>query len=118
MVAIWLSVGIWLNTACLWMAIFASLDIALMLHFTGTKPGWLRLFGIFSGLIFITVASQWFIASNAFGMALGLWPLEAARQIGPVLAWEFTRLRVDSMALIYLPLSFFLAAFLGLRVPK
>lgn len=118
MVAIWLSVSVWLNTACLWMLIFAVTDMALMLYFTGVKPGWLRFFGIFLGAAIIVTASQWFIASNAFGMALGLWPLEASRQIGPVLVWEFTRLRVDSMALIYLPLSVLLAALLGLRFPK
>lgn len=118
MTAIWLSTSIWLNTACVWISIFAVIDIALMLYFTGVKPGWPRFFGVFLGAAIITTASQWFIAANAFGMALGLWPLEAARQIGPVLAWEFTRLRVDSMALICLPLSFFLAAFLGLRLPK
>ena len=118
MVAIWLSVSVWLDTACLWMAVFAVLDIALMLHFTGMKPGWLRLFGIFSGLIFIAVASQWLIAANAFGLVMGLWPLEAAQQIGPVLVREFTRLRIDPLELIYLPLSVFLAVLLGLRFPK
>lgn len=118
MVAIWLSLSVWLDSACLWMSIFAVLDIALMLHISGVKPGWLRLFGVFSGLILIIATSQWFIAANAFGLVMGLWPLEAAQQIGSVLVWEFTRLRVDSMELIYPPMSAFLALLLGLRFPK
>ncbi|MGH8051869.1 MAG: hypothetical protein ACREPB_14515 [Arenimonas sp.] len=118
MTAIWLSISVWLNTPCFWMSIFAVIDIALMLHFTGVKPGWPRFLGVFLSACIITAASQWFIAANAFGLALGLWPVEAARQIGPVLVWEFTRLRLDSMTLIYLPASFFLAVLMGLRLPK
>jgi hypothetical protein len=118
MVGLWLGVTVWLDSACLWMSIFAVLDIALMLQLTGIKAGWPRFIGISLGAILIVIASQWLIAANAFGLVMGLWPLEAALQIGQVLAWEFTRLRAMQMDLIYLPLSAFLAWFFGLRGSK
>jgi hypothetical protein len=118
MIGIWLSISVWLDSACLWMTVFATLDLSLMLRLTGVSAGWRRFLGILLGTILIFIASQWLIAANAFGLVMGLWPLEAAQQIGPVLAWEFTRLRVMQIDLIYLPLSLFLAWFLGLRRSK
>ena len=118
MVGIWLSVSVWLDSPCLWMTVFATLDIALMLRLTGLSAGWPRFAGVLSGTVLITVASQWLIAANAFGLVMGLWPLEAAQQIGSVLAWEFSRLRVTQMDLIYLPLSIILAWVLGSRGSK
>ncbi len=118
MVGIWLSISVWLDSPCLWMTIFATLDIALMLRLTDVSAGWSRFIGIVTGTMIIVLASQWLIAANAFGVVLGLWPLESAQQIGSVLAWEFTRLRVLQMDLIYLPLSIILAWFLGMRGSK
>ena len=118
MVGIWLSVSVWLDSPCLWMTVLATLDIAFMLRLTGVSAGWPRFWGVLSGTILITVASQWLIAANAFGLVMGLWPLEAAQQIGSVLAQEFSRLRVTQMDLMYLPLSIILAWFLGLRRSK
>ena len=115
MVGFWLSISLWLDSPCLWMTIFATLDIALMLRFTGVSAGWPRFIGIVTGTIVIVIASQWLIAANAFGLVLGLWPLESVQQVGSILAWEFSRLRVPQMDLMYLPLSLILAWFLGLR---
>jgi hypothetical protein len=100
------------------MTVFATLDIALMLRLTGVCAGWLRFIGVLLGTVLIVIASQWLIAANAFGLVMGLWPLEAAQQIGTVLVWEFTRLRVMQIDLIYLPLSMFLAWLFGLRRSK
>ena len=118
MVGFWLSISLWLDSPCLWMTIFATLDIALMLRFTGVSAGWPRFIGIVTGTIVIVIASQWLIAANAFGLVLGLWPLESVQQVGSILAWEFSRLRVPQMDLMYLPLSIILAWFLGLRGSK
>lgn len=118
MAGIWLSISVWLDSPCLWMTVLATLDIALMLRLTGVSAGWPRFWGVLSGTILITVASQWLIAANAFGLVMGLWPLEAAQQIGSVLAWEFSRLRVTQTDFIYLPLSIVLAWYLGLRHSK
>ena len=118
MVGIWLSISVWLDSPCLWMTVLATLDIALMLRLTGITAGWPRFFGVLSGTILITLASQWLIAANAFGLVMGLWPLEAAQQVGSVLAQEFSRLRVTQMDLMYLPLAIILAWFFGLRASK
>jgi hypothetical protein len=118
MIGIWLSISVWLDSACLWMTVIATLDVTLMLRLTGVSAGRPRFLGILLGAILIVTASQWLIAANAFGLVMGLWPLEAAQQIGPILAWEFTRLRVMPIDVIYLPLSLFLAWFLGLRRSK
>ena len=100
------------------MTVLATLDITLMLHLTGIRGGRLRFLGIVAGASIIVLASQWLIAANAFGLVLGLLPLEAAQQIGPVLAWEFTRLRVVPMNLIYLPISIILAWVFGVGGSK
>jgi len=118
MIGIWLSVSVWLDSACLWMTVLATLDLTLMLRLTGVSAGWPRFVGILAGTSIIVIASQWLIAANAFGLVMGLWPVEAAQQIGPVLAWEFTRLRVIPMDLIYLPLSIILVWFFGVRSSK
>ena len=118
MIGIWLSISVWFDSACLWMTVFATLDLTLMLRLTGVSAGWPRFVGILLGTILIVTASQWLIAANAFGLVMGLWPLEAAQQIGPVLAWEFTQLRVMQIDLIYLPLSIILAWFFGFRRSK
>lgn len=118
MVGIWLSISVWLDSPCLWITVLATLDIALMLRLTGVSAGWPRFFGVLSGTILITIASQWLIAANAFGLVMGLWPLEAAQQVGSVLAQEFSRLRITQMDLMYLPLSIILAWFFGMRGSK
>jgi hypothetical protein len=118
MIGIWLSISVWLDSASYWMTMIAVLDIALMLRLTGVSAGWPRFVGVLLGAVIIVLASQWLIAANAFGLVMGLWPVEAAQQIGSVLAWEFTRLRMLRMDLMYLPLSLFLAWFFGLRGSK
>ena len=115
MIGIWLSISVWLDSACLWMTVLATLDLTLMLRLTGVSAGWSRFLGIVAGTSIIVIASQWLIAANAFGLVMGLWPLEAAQQIGPVLVREFTRLRVIPMDLIYLLFSIVLAWLLGIR---
>lgn len=116
MIGIWLSVSVWLDSACYWMTVITVLDIALMLRLTGVSAGWPRFVGVLLGTAIIVLASQWLIAANAFGLVMGLWPLEAAKQIGPVLAWEFSRLRMLQIDLIYLPISMIFAWFFGLRM--
>ncbi len=118
MTGIWLSVSAWLNAPCLWMAIIAVLDIALVLRFTGIDAGWPRLAGILSGTAIIILASQWLIAANAFALMLGLLPLDAARMIGPVLVSEFSRLRITRTELIYPALAIVLALYLGMHRRK
>lgn len=118
MVGIWLGVSVWLDAPCLWMTVFAAVDIALMLRLTGAPAGWPRFIGIFLGTAIIVLASQWLIAANAFGLVLGLLPHEAALQVGPVLVWEFSRLRISRAELVFLPVAIIFAWYFGLRGSK
>ena len=118
MIGIWMTVGIWLDGPCLWMSALSAIDLGLILRFTGVAPGWHRLSGIVIGTVLVSIASQWLIAANAFGLALGLLPLESVQMVGKVLVCEFTRLRIDAHELAYLLAALFLAWFLGLRQQK
>lgn len=118
MIGIWLTISVWLDATCLWMSVIATVDIALIMRFSGINPGWLRFFGVLLGTVIIVLASLWLIAANAFGLVLGLYPLDAAQQVGSVLVWEFTRLRIGAVELIYPTATFLLAWYWAMRCPK
>ncbi|MEO8001020.1 MAG: hypothetical protein ABI644_04030 [Arenimonas sp.] len=113
MVGLWLGIAVWRNGPCTWMALLSVLDIALLLRFTGIGAGWFRFLAIFSGTVIILVFSQWLIAANAFGLAMGLFPVDAAQLVGSVLVWEFTHLRLSASDLLWLSLSIFIMLWLG-----
>ncbi len=118
MIGFWVSLGYWIDKPCLWMTILSAIDIGLILRFTGISPGWPRYLGVVVGTVIITVCSQWLIASNVFGLVMGIPPLETAQMIGPVLVWEFTRLRIAEVQMIYPIFALLLAWYLGFRFPK
>lgn len=118
MIGIWSSLSVWLDGPCLWMAALTVIDLGLILRFTGVGSGWTRFTGIVIGTLLVMVASQWLVAANAFGLVLGLQPLESAKAAGPVLVWEFSRLRTATPELLYLLISMLFAWYLGLRRQK
>ncbi len=118
MTGIWVSTSLWLDSACLWMTMLAVVDIALILRFTGVDAGWPKFIGILSGTTLVVLLSQWLVAANAFGMAMGLLPTDAAQMIGSVLAWEFTRLRISETEFLYPAIAMLLAWFFGLHGRK
>ena len=118
MIGIWSTLGIWLDQPCLWMAALSAIDLGLILRFTGVGAGWLRFSGIVIGTFLIGFASQWLIAANAFGLVMGLLPLESIQMVGDVLVWEFTRLRIEAFEIVYLLAAALIAWFLGLRLRK
>ena len=109
MIGIWMTVSVWLDQPCLWMAVLSAIEIGLLLRFTGITPGWPRFMGVIIGTLLISVAAQWLIAANAFGLVMGLLPLESAQMVGPVLVWEFTRLRILAGDWWWLLISFAIA---------
>ena len=118
MIGIWMNLSVWLDGPCLWMAAFSAVDLGLILRFTGVGPGWTRFSGIVIGTLLISIASQWLVAANAFGLVMGLLPLESIQMVGNVLVWEFTRQRIAAPELAYPLAAIFLAWFLGLRELK
>jgi hypothetical protein len=118
MTGIWVSTSLWLDSACLWMTMLAVVDIALILRFTGVDAGWPKFVGILSGTIMTAWLSQWLIAANAFGLAMGLLPTDAAQMVGSVLVMEFTRLRISETEFLYPVIAMLLAWFFGLHGRK
>ena len=118
MIGIWMTVSAWFDQPCLWMAALSAIDLGLILRYTGVGVGWPRFTGIVIGTLCISVASQWLIAANAFGLVMGLLPLESIQMVGHVLVWEFTRLRIEVAEPAYLLVAIFIAWFLGLRPQK
>ena len=118
MTGIWVSTSLWLDSACLWMTMLAVIDIALVLRFTGVDAGWPKFVGILSGTIMTAWLSQWLIAANAFGLAMGLLPTDAAQMVGSVLVMEFTRLRISETEFLYPAIAMLLAWFFGLHGRK
>lgn len=115
MTGIWVSTSLWLDSACLWMTMLAVVDIALILRFTGVDVGWPKFVGILSGTVMTAWLSQWLIAANAFGLAMGLLPTDAAQMVGSVLVMEFTRLRISETEFLYPAIAMLLAWFFGLH---
>lgn len=118
MTGIWVGTSLWLDRACLWMTALSVVDIALILRFAGVDAGWPKFLGILFGAVMTLLLSQWLIAANAFGMAMGLLPTDAAQMIGPVLVSEFTRLRINEIELLYPGIATMLAWFFGLHGRK
>lgn len=118
MVAIWVTVSTWLGAACFWMTLVAVIDMALLLHFSGLAPGWRRFGGIVAGTLIIVSASLWLIASNAFGLSMGLPVVESAQMVGPVLVTEFSRLRMSGADWFYPLAGIALAGYCGFRRPR
>ena len=121
MIGIWMNLSVWLDGPCLWMAAFSAVDLGLILRFTGVGPGWTRFSGIVIGTLLISIASQWLVAANAFGLVMGLLPLESIQMVGNVLVWEFTRLRIfagDGLWLLISPTAALWFGFRGSRPAK
>ena len=91
-VTVWVTLALLTGLACGWMALVAALDFALLLRLVRTPAGPTRttIAGLATGLA--CVASAWLIVAGQFGAMLGLDPIASAVRLGPVLAWEFTRL--------------------------
>jgi glucan phosphoethanolaminetransferase (alkaline phosphatase superfamily) len=91
-VTIWVTVSVLTNRACGWMALFAAVDFALLLRLVRAPAGPLR--SVLAMLVTVAscIAAAWMIAATQMGMAFGLDPFPSAAKIGPVLAWELSRL--------------------------
>jgi hypothetical protein len=113
MVGIWLSIALMRDAPCAWLAFLAALDIAFVLWLSGMPAGITRVMANILGVVVIIFASQWLIAATMFAGAWGIGHLEAAQEIGKVLAWEFTRLRLSQMDYWCFGIAIWLAAFLG-----
>jgi hypothetical protein len=77
-----------------WMAVFAALDVALLLRLGRVPPGWVRAATGCAVTALILAAATWGVLAALTGLPLGLLPWESALRLGP------------SHALTLLPLAY------------
>jgi hypothetical protein len=91
-VTVWVTLALVTKLACGWMALVAAVDFGLLLRLVRAPAGVARSVVAIAATTLACVASAWLIVAGQFGMMLGLDPIASALRLGPVLAWEYTRL--------------------------
>ena len=91
-VTVWVTLALVTDRACGWMALVAALDFALLLRLMRAPAGPGRAALAVAATLLSCAVSAWLIVAGQFGAMLGLDPLSSALRLGPVLAWEYTRL--------------------------
>jgi len=108
--AVWVIVAVASNRPCAWMALLAALDVALMLRFSGVRPGPARVLAAVLGTAVAVLLAQWLIVATQMGLALGLQPLDSAMRLGPALAKQLLMISLGRADLAWLLASLPLAA--------
>ena len=91
-VAVWVTAAVSTDVACGWMALVAALDFALLLRLVRAPGRVARAVVAVAMTVLATAVAAWFIVAAQMGAVVGLDPLTSAARLGPVLAWEYTRL--------------------------
>jgi len=92
------------------MAVFAALDLAVLLRLGGHRPGWQRA-GLAVAATIATIAlANWGIAAGQLGSGMGMLPWESALKLGVSHAWTLTQLANQPVDLAWLWLSLPVAA--------
>ena len=116
-VTVWVTLALLTDLACGWMALVAALDFAVLLRLVRTPAGTARTSLAILATMLACLASAWLIVAGQFGAMLGLDPVTSALRLGPVLAWEYTRLGFTAWDWACVAFSPLLAAAL-LRGPR
>jgi glucan phosphoethanolaminetransferase (alkaline phosphatase superfamily) len=91
-VAVWIVAAVATDLACGWMALVAALDFAALLRLVRAPGRVARAVVAVAMTVLATAVAAWFIVAAQMGAVVGLDPLRSAARLGPVLAWEYTRL--------------------------
>ena len=110
---IWVTLALWVDRACGWMALVAAVDFALLLRLVRAPAGTARMLLAAVATLVACAASAWLIAAGQMGSMMGLYPLESALRLGPVLGWELTRLGFTAWDWACVGFSPVVAALLG-----
>ena len=111
--AIWVAIAVLSVQACGWLALVAAADMALLLRLTNAPRGLARCLVAALGTALTVAASYWMIVATHLGFVFGLDPLPSALRLGPVLAWEMTRLSLQTADWVFIGVSLPLAAWLA-----
>ncbi len=107
--AIWGVLALSLRSTCGWMALFAAIDVALLLRLAGIRPGIVRAGTALLGTSTTLLAAGFVVAAARIGSVFGTLPHEAIWRIGPELAATWWRLNVSAWDLVAIALAFPLA---------
>jgi hypothetical protein len=91
-VTIWVVLALHTDTACGWMALVAAGDHVLLMRLARVPRGPARASLAVLATVVTVVAGAWMVVAAQMGSVVGLRPLASALRLGPVLAWEYTRL--------------------------
>jgi len=115
---IWVAVAILSNRPCAWLALLAAAEVAVLLRLTNAPAGALRIAVAIIACASATALTLWMLAATHLGFVFGLGPVASALRLGPVLAWEMTRLTLQPVDWILIGLSLPLAAWWGRGTPE
>ena len=91
-VTVWVTLALLTQRTCGWMALVAAVDFGLLLRLVRAPPGAPRTVLAILATTLACVVSAWLIVAGQLGLMLGLDPISSGLRLGPVLAWEYTRL--------------------------
>ena len=109
-IVVWVAVAILSGGACGWLALLAAAEVALLLRLTQAPAGNFRIAVAVFGCALAIALTLWMIAATHLGFVFGIGPMTSAFRLGPVLAWELTRLTVRPLDWLFMVLSLPLAA--------
>lgn len=110
--AVWVAAATLSDSSCSWLGLLAAIDMALLLKLTNAPPGRLRIIAAITATAAAVVLSQWLVVATQIGISLGMAPLASSLRLGPALAWQLSRLSLDSSDWILLIASLPLAGIL------
>lgn len=110
---VWVLVACLSNRSCGWFALASAAVIVLMLRLSNMPAGTARALIALLGNALTIALSLWMIVATQLGFVFGLGPLTSALRLGPVLAWELTRLNLHVVDWIFIALSLPLATWWG-----
>ena len=113
--AVWVALAVASNRPCSWMALFAAVDVVVLLRLTGVAPGAARVGVAVLATALAVALAQWLIVATQLGIVFGLQPLDSALRLGPVLARQLLSMSLGAGDLAWLFASLPLAALLAAR---
>ncbi len=110
--AVWVAAATLSGRSCSWLGLLAAIDMALLLKLTNAPAGRSRMLAAVAATAASIALSQWLVVGTQLGISLGMAPLASSLRLGPVLAWQLSRLNLDASDWILLLASLPLAAIL------
>ena len=107
---VWVSLALYLERPCTWMAVLGAIDAALILRFAGMPAGWARATWAVLATALMIALANWGIAATQMGMSMGLNPLDSAMKLGMGHAWTLLGLANHTIDLVWMGVALVVAA--------